>query len=128
MANCATKTAGLCGNPPESPDSSTVPRAAYDTLSAAYDSLTAAHAHLWDAYRGAVETASIAYTGWMRAEGQLSQERTEWSEEREAWRLTVKKLKPSRIGLYVGPGLGVTVGQGRVVYGPTLAVGVRFKL
>lgn len=66
---------------------------AFDTLAAAYDSLAVARAHTELAYRGAVEVAGIAYTGWMRAEGALSQERAAWGEERDAWRATLHRAQ-----------------------------------
>lgn len=66
---------------------------AFDTLRVAYDSLERARARTFDAYRGAVETASRAYTGWMDAEGQLNQERAAWGEERDAWRATLHRAQ-----------------------------------
>lgn len=97
------------------------------------DTLTHAIGTLTNAYRGSVEAASAAYTGWMRAEGQLSQERSTWEDERQAWRATVKRLKPcSLLGLIGCPvlsvGYGVQLSQGRLTLGPTVSVGfpIRF--
>lgn len=92
------------------------------------DTLTHAFGTLTTAYRGSVETASMAYTAWMRAEGQLSQERSVWSDEREAWRATVKRLKPCKLlGLIGCPvlsiGYGAQLSGGRLTVGPTASVG-----
>lgn len=63
-------------------------------LRVALDTLTDAYGSLFAAYRGTIEAASAAHTGWMQAEGQLSLERTQWEDEREAWRETVRRMKP----------------------------------
>jgi hypothetical protein len=104
-----------------------------DTLRAGLDTLTHAFQTLATAYRGSVETASLAYTGWMKAEGQLSQERGVWSDEREAWKATVKRLKPcSILGLIGCPvlsvGWGAQLSQGRVTTGPTVSIGIPIRL
>lgn len=104
-----------------------------DTLRVALDTLTHAFGTLTNAYRGSVETASQAYTAWMRAEGQLSQERNVWGDEREAWRATVKRLKPCKVlGLIGCPvltiGWGAQLTQGRVTVGPTVSVGIPVRL
>lgn len=120
---------------PDSGDTASymVPKVAYDSLSMAFDTLTHAIGTLTNAYRGSVEAASAAYTGWMRAEGQLSQERSTWEDERQAWRATVKRLKPcSLLGIVGCPtltvGYGAQLSGGRITVGPTASIGIPIRI
>lgn len=116
-------------------------------LRVAIDTLTDAYGSLFAAYRGTIEAASAAHVGWMKAEGQLSLERTQWEDEREAWRETVRRMKPRPkwsagalwepggavpVGGYVARDLGPLVLSVGATDGPgepataRLGVGVRF--
>lgn len=118
-----------------------------EALRTALDTLTDAYGSLFAAYRGTIEAASAAHTGWMRAEGQLSLERTQWDDERTAWRETVRRMKPRPkwsagalwepggavpVGGYVARDLGPLVLSVGATDGPwepataRLGVGVRF--
>lgn len=118
-----------------------------EALRTALDTLTDAYGSLFRAYRGTIEAASAAHVGWMRAEGQLSLERTQWSDREEAWRETVRRMKPRPkwsagalwepggavpVGGYVARDLGPLVLSAGATDGPgepatvRLGLGVRF--
>lgn len=92
-------------------------------LRVALDTLTDAYGSLFAAYRGTIEAASAAHTGWMQAEGQLSLERTQWSDREDAWRATVNKLKRPNNSVRIGAGADAMVSG----HGVTSVAGATIK-
>lgn len=135
-----TRTGTLADTSPLLLDARTPLVAAYklavaeaDTLRVGLDSSLAATARVTYAYRQSVEAAALLNSGWIRAEGQLSQERALFGEEREAWRGTVAKLKRGCRMLAVLPCMQVSVGYGAMLtagevrVGPTVAVSIPIR-
>ena len=105
--------AARIGNDSSQSGNDTLLLAENEALRTALDTLTDAYGSLFAAYRGTIEQTSAAHTGWMRAEGQLSLERTNWDDERTAWRETVRRMKPRpkwSAGALWEPGGAVPVG------------------